>query len=205
MSAVTLVPYSPEWPPAFAAAAGAIAEGLGPIALRIDHIGSTSVPGLMSKDRIDLQVGVADLDVEHELREGLARANFDLRDARWTDHVPSGWNPDPAQWAKWFATGTSLGRPVNAHIRCVDRLNWRYALLFRDYLRAEPMAASAYAELKRQLAALAPSTAVYAEAKDPGCDLVMVAALQWAGATDWTPQTPAGAPSEPVARTPGGR
>lgn len=187
VDAVRLVPYSPDWPAAFAAAAGSLADHLGGLALRIDHIGSTSVSGLMSKDRIDIQVGVADLENEARLREGLARASFRLNDDLCSDHVPSGWSQDPAQWAKRFAGGTSLGRPVNVHIRCVGRLNWRYALLFRDYLRAEPMAAAAYAELKRRLAGLAPTTAVYADAKDPGCDLIMLAARQWAAATGWAP------------------
>lgn len=187
VNAVELVPYSPEWPGAFAAAAGALSEVLGTTALRIDHIGSTSVPALMSKDRIDLQVGVADLDDEPLLRERLARVGFTLEEGKWADHVPSGWSQDPAEWEKRFAGGTSLGRPVNAHIRCVGRMNWRYALLFRDYLRADPMAAAAYAELKRRLAALAPSIAVYAEAKDPACDLVMLGARRWAAATGWVP------------------
>lgn len=187
VNAVKLIPYSAEWPAAFAAAAGTLSEALGAMALRIDHIGSTSVPGLISKDRIDLQVGVAALDDERRLREGLARASFTLKDDLRADHVPSGWSPDPAEWAKRFASGTSLGRPVNAHIRCVGRLNWRYALLFRDYLRAEPMAAGAYADLKRRIAALAPSTAVYADTKDPGCDLIILAARRWAAANGWVP------------------
>lgn len=182
-----MVPYSPEWPLAFEAAARTLSAALGEIALRVDHVGSTSVPGLMSKHRIDIQVGVAHLDDEPRLRERLARAGFNLEGAKWADHVPSGWSEDPRQWAKRFAGGSSLGYRVNAHIRVVNRENWRYALLFRDYLRAEPAAAAAYLELKRRLAVLAPNTAVYAEAKDPGCDLVMLAARPWAEATGWNP------------------
>ena len=61
---IALSPYQPAWPSEFSGLAGRLRRHLGPLALRIDHIGSTSVPGLAAKDIIDIQVTV----------EALARA-----------------------------------------------------------------------------------------------------------------------------------
>jgi GrpB-like predicted nucleotidyltransferase (UPF0157 family) len=81
-------------------------------------------------------------------------------------------------------------RAANIHVRVICRPNQRYALLFRDYLRAHPQAAAAYAELKRRLAALGIERSVYAEVKDPACDINMVPANAWASAVSWTPGPP---------------
>ena len=65
--------------------------------------------------------------------------------------------------------------------------NQRYALLFRDYLRAHPSTAEAYGSLKRGLAAVAPDVDAYSDLKDPACDLIYLAAEDWAAATGWDP------------------
>ncbi|MDX6546529.1 MAG: hypothetical protein QOG33_79, partial [Gaiellales bacterium] len=65
--------------------------------------------------------------------------------------------------------------------------NWRYALLFRDHLRAHPSTAAAYAELKRRLAALDIDRGTYSDVKDPACDLIIGAAEQWSEAVGWQP------------------
>lgn len=70
-------------------------------------------------------------------------------------------------------------------MRAASRPNQRYALLFRDYLRAHPGAAEAYAELKRRLAALGIDRDVDAEVKDPGRDVIMVSAEEWAAHGGW--------------------
>jgi GrpB-like predicted nucleotidyltransferase (UPF0157 family) len=71
------------------------------------------------------------------------------------------------------------------HVRVQGRPNQRYALLFRDYLREHPAAAAAYAELKRRLAALEIDRGVYADVKDPACDLIMAAAEEWSALSGW--------------------
>ena len=73
----------------------------------------------------------------------------------------------------------------NVHVRVAGAPNQRYALLFRDYLRAHPESAAAYARLKRALAALGIEPGVYAEVKDPACDLIFIAAEDWAVRSDW--------------------
>jgi len=185
-----IVAPSPGWPAEFAEVATPLRAALEGLALRIDHIGSTAVPGLAAKDVIDLQVTVTALDAA-ALAPGFARAGFlPAPDNPRRDHRPPGATGPDADWAKLFfrpAPGAFGGRPINLHVRVAGRANQRYALLFRDYLRAHPLAAQAYGELKRRLAALGLDTAVYAEVKDPACDLILLAAEPWARHTRWQP------------------
>ena len=67
------------------------------------------------------------------------------------------------------------------------RLNQRYSLLFRDYLRAHPATGEAYAELKRRLAIHLADLETYPDVKDPAVDLIYLAAEEWAAANHWEP------------------
>jgi len=179
---VEIVPYSDRWPGEFAHVARRVRSVLGERALRIDHIGSTAVPGLAAKDRIDVQVSVTDLSHANPLG-GAGFAEF----APVSDHQPPGADSDEDDWEKrLFITPDDLRRS-NIHVRVDGRANERYALLFRDYLREHPATASAYAELKRRLAAELRDVGRYADVKDPACDLIMVAAENWAATTGWHP------------------
>jgi GrpB-like predicted nucleotidyltransferase (UPF0157 family) len=78
-------------------------------------------------------------------------------------------------------------RRVNLHVRVAGRANQRYALLFRDYLRAHPDTAAAYGEFKKRAASLPlESVGEYADLKDPVCDLIYLPAEEWAERTGWT-------------------
>jgi len=70
-------------------------------------------------------------------------------------------------------------------VRVQGRANQRYALLFRDYLRANPATAAAYAELKRRLAQHLADPDTYPDVKDPAVDLIYLAAEAWASSTHW--------------------
>lgn len=72
-------------------------------------------------------------------------------------------------------------------MRVQGQANWRYALLFRDYLRARPATAAAYAELKSRLAQHLADPRMYPEVKDPAVDLIYLAAEEWAAVTQWQP------------------
>ncbi|WP_440216871.1 GrpB family protein [Chromobacterium piscinae] len=74
---VTIIPHQARWTNEFEAVAARLGAALGSLALRIDHIGSTSVPGLAAKDVIDVQITVAELD-ENVLRS-LGDAGFALK------------------------------------------------------------------------------------------------------------------------------
>jgi GrpB-like predicted nucleotidyltransferase (UPF0157 family) len=69
---ITIVDYRPQWVAEFTALAAQLQAALGALALRIDHIGSTAVPGLAAKDIIDVQVTVADFSPDLEAAFGRA-------------------------------------------------------------------------------------------------------------------------------------
>src|SRR5438445_5676030 len=100
MALARIVPYDANWPREFVAVAADVRRALGPLALRIDHIGSTAVPGLAAKDVIDVQVGVAALDPEAALVDPLGAVGFVLRPGIVGDHRPPGGNGPAADWAK---------------------------------------------------------------------------------------------------------
>ncbi len=185
-SRIEIVPYRAEWPAAFERLAGSLASALGERAVRIDHIGSTSVPGLAAKDVIDVQVSLDHLDREF-IADTVGPLGLRLRPAVVGDHVPAGAPSDPGNWAKIFLIEAPGDRRANIHVRRAGAPNARYALLFRDYLRAMPGAAAAYAELKRRLAAIDPplDPDEYSDLKDPACDIVLAAAEGWAATTGW--------------------
>jgi len=179
---VSIVEPKAGWPAEFEMIAAALRAALGDLALRIDHIGSTSVPGLPAKDVIDIQVTVRALD-RALLAPALAQAGFVDREIA-QDHRPPGAHGSDLDWQKLFFQPRA-GRPANLHVRVAGRPNQRYALLFRDYLRGHPDAAAAYARLKRGLAELGIDRGTYADVKDPACDLILIAAEDWAARTHW--------------------
>jgi GrpB-like predicted nucleotidyltransferase (UPF0157 family) len=177
------------WAEAFERVAAELRAVLGDDgARRVDHIGSTSVPGLASKDVIDVQVTVGDEAALDPAAERLAASGWRVHPAIAQDHVAPGAPAAEVEWAKRFSVEPDGHRRVNVHVRVEGRANQRYALLFRDYLRAHPAAAAAYGTFKRRAAELLPDDlASYADLKDPVCDLVYLPAEEWAARTGWTP------------------
>ena len=135
-----IVPYDPGWPGAFAAEQARISDALGPLALRIDHHGSTSVPGLAAKPIIDIQVSVARLEPMDTYRVPLERLGY--------VHVP---HPDDA-FAPFFHRPAAWPYTHHVHVVTAGGAEERATLAFRDYLREHPDVARAYESLKRQLA-----------------------------------------------------
>jgi GrpB-like predicted nucleotidyltransferase (UPF0157 family) len=135
---VEIVPASSRWAEEFQRLARPVCAELRELALRIDHIGSTSVPGLAAKDIIDVQVAVNALDVD-QLAPAFARGGFRLRPGNPGNHRPPRAEGPDQYWTNLFFTEIT-GR-ANVHVRVINRPNQRYALLFRDYLRAQPQAA----------------------------------------------------------------
>jgi len=181
----------------WAARAGALTErlrsALGPTALRVEHIGSTAIPGMAAKPIFDVQVSVADLDqADRAFAEPLAELGFQQRPFH-QDHVPAGSDDDPARWAKRFWSRRT-GGDVNLHVRVLGSPNERLALLFRDWFRAHPEAVPAYAAFKSVLAGNVFDIDVYSDVKDPVVDLVVAVAEPWAAATGWTALAADGAP-----------
>jgi GrpB-like predicted nucleotidyltransferase (UPF0157 family) len=184
---IVIVEYRHDWVFEFRSAAIALRDRLGSTALRIDHIGSTSVTGLAAKDVIDIQVSVEDLEAPG-LEDAIGDAGFLMHSDIVEDHRPPDANGPASDWRKRFAGEREGGRATNLHVRVAGRPNQRYALLFRDYLRTFPPTAAAYASVKRELARHHPEDRdAYVLTKDPVCDLIMVAAVEWADRTSWIP------------------
>jgi GrpB-like predicted nucleotidyltransferase (UPF0157 family) len=185
---VEIVAYREEWPAEFREIAATLRAALGDLALRIDHIGSTSVPGLAAKDIIDVQITVAALD--EAIASALAGIGYRMDDRLRRDHRPPGATGPDSDWEKWYFREPDGHRFINTHVRVAGRPNQRYPLLFRDYLRAHPATAEAYARLKRRLAAELADPKTYPDVKDPAVDLIYLAAEDWAAATGWRPHSP---------------
>jgi GrpB-like predicted nucleotidyltransferase (UPF0157 family) len=180
---VKIIPYQASWPGEFLTLGTALRQTLGDLAVRIDHIGSTSVPGLAAKDIIDIQVTVAQL--EPAVEQALNHLGYTLYQTISQDHIPPESDGSADDWTKWFFKPPAGQRLTNLHVRVAGRLNQRYALLFRDYLRAHPATAEAYARLKLQLAEHLADPQMYPEVKDPAVDLIYLAAQDWASAVGW--------------------
>jgi len=180
---VVIVPYRQAWIDEFEAVKRRLSRTLGPLARRIDHIGSTAVPDMPAKDAIDVQVIVTSLHPTRRITDAMARIGYQLRPGDWNlrDHVPAGWRGPDSEWDKLVFGPPAGERPTNVHVRVEGRANERYALLFRDYLRANDGARQAWAEFKRRLSSqFTTDLATYGQLKDPATDLLIVAAEQWA-------------------------
>lgn len=176
----------PTWPQQYARLAARIRHALAPADLRIDHVGSTAVPGLAGRDVIDVQVTVPSLaEADGALAQRLADAGFPrVPEARWDRPGPAGGDGGE----KRLHGGADPGRPVRVHLRVAGSPGWRHALLMRDHLRADPDQRAAYLLVKRELAASAPPEGPgHATADDPWFAEERLRAEAWAAQTGWCP------------------
>jgi GrpB-like predicted nucleotidyltransferase (UPF0157 family) len=160
---VALVPYDPRWPELFRREKEHLLACL-PAGLvrRVEHFGSTAVPGLAAKPVIDMLVEVADLEATRALIAPVLEAqgyDFFWRPTRGDDGPP---------FYAWFIKRDSGTGARTHHIHMVEasfRDHWD-RLLFRDYLIAHPEAAREYQALKLRLASEHPNDRVaYTEGK----------------------------------------
>jgi GrpB-like predicted nucleotidyltransferase (UPF0157 family)/ubiquinone/menaquinone biosynthesis C-methylase UbiE len=139
---IDIVPYDPDWPRAFEAERDRIQRALGDRARRIDHHGSTAVPGLAAKPVIDIQISV---DVLHPI-DAYAPALASLGYV----HVP---HADDA-FCPFFHRPAEWPHSHHVHVVAAGGAEERRTLAFCDYLRAHPDTAREYEARKRQLAAV---------------------------------------------------
>ncbi len=139
---VELIPYNDEWPARFAAIAAQLSAAI-PDAV-IEHVGSTSVPGLSSKDTIDIAVGVEDMSAVLE-----PRVLEQLRDLGFI-YAPASFADDPEH--AFFARIVDDHRTHHLHVVLRGSATWDEYLLFRDFLHAVPEARERYEEAKQALA-----------------------------------------------------
>ena len=130
---IVVVDYDPSWPNHFEVHRGRIAAALGPAALRIEHIGSTAVPGLAAKPIIDVQLSVTDVENEASYVPALERAGYNLR-VRQAGHRM-----------------LRIADEVHLHV-CSAGTDWeRRHILLREWLRIHGSDRELYAKTKREL------------------------------------------------------
>ena len=135
---VEVKPYDPAWVDKFKKLGGDIRTALGDVALRIDHKGSTSVPGLAAKPVIDIQISVRSLEPEDAYRVPLQSIGYQMQ-------------PDNNDLGKRFFFRPT-DHAANVHVRELGTYGEQVTLLFRDYLRTHPEAAAHYGAVKSELA-----------------------------------------------------
>lgn len=180
-----VVDYDPTWPRQAERLIARIRAAVGRDVVRVDHHGSTSVPGLPAKDILDIQIVVETLAGADAIADTLSDAGFPRAQGDWYDDPRDG----AERWPKRFHFGGDPGRPVNLHVRSVETPAWRLALLFAAWLRAEESERHAYLVVKRAAAEKHAdgSTVDYAEDKQGWVSAAFGRAEEWAARSGWTP------------------
>jgi GrpB-like predicted nucleotidyltransferase (UPF0157 family) len=137
-STITLVEYDPAWPELFRREEERIRAALGPVAVVVEHVGSTSVPGLVAKPIVDVVLGVPDSADEAAYVPALEAAGYVLRvrEVEYGHRLFNGPETD-----------------INLHVYQVGAEEIDAYLVFRDRLRAVPEERELYVRTKRELAA----------------------------------------------------
>jgi GrpB-like predicted nucleotidyltransferase (UPF0157 family) len=166
--AVRIVDPDPAWAGAARAELDRLAAALGPIALRLEHVGSTAVPGLAAKPILDLQLSVASLAPFAAFADPLARLGYRF--------VPDPEMPD----YPFFGRPPERPRSHHLHVCVAGGEQERRHLAVRDFLRAHPEEAAGYAALKRAVAARHPGDRLgYMAGKDRYVGELQARALRW--------------------------
>lgn len=169
-----LVAADPNWPDQAARILARLNTSCGHRAVRIDHIGSTAITGLDARDVIDVQITVASLEMADELADDLRQAGYPRVDSVTSD-VRFDDATDSALWHKRFHASADPGRPTHVHIRVDGWPNQRFALLFVDWLAANPGMRTEFVAAKRS----GTTQQWFADAHRR--------AWAWAESTSWSP------------------
>lgn len=160
--------YDDTWPLQAKRLMARIAAAAGDLAIRVDHVGGTSVPGLLARDVIDLLVVMRSPDDHQQLTEALGSAGFPPRRSG-TAHGSA----DP-------------GRPVLIHLHSRADADWRTALLLRDWLHAEPDERKRHNAWAHEVAGDL-TNASYAKARREWYGPAVARAERWAARFNWSP------------------
>jgi dephospho-CoA kinase len=149
----------------------------------IDHVGSTSVPGLWAKDVIDVQVRVPKLESE-STKKAFASIGFRHRPESWNNLERSRTGPE----SKLVFAPPEGSRHSNIHVRSADSTGARDTLLFRDYLRANETVRNEWGEFKKSIVdgAAQIDLVSYGQNKQLGWFALMKNADAWAIREDWS-------------------
>jgi GrpB-like predicted nucleotidyltransferase (UPF0157 family) len=169
---IELVQYDPEWPLRFEARRQRLSKVMRPRPIRIDHVGSTAIPGLAAKPVVDIQISVEDIRDESAYVPPIESIGVQFR-SRDNEH-------------RYFRPSSGQLRDVHVHV-CNSGSQWeRRHLLFRDYLRNSEEAKGLYLRVKLEAARLWTYDRIaYTDAKTAVIDQLMTEAEVWARQTRW--------------------
>lgn len=139
---ISIVDYSPEWPALFLEEKRALEEALAPHDVVIEHVGSTSVPGLAAKPIIDIMIGVHDFSLIDSFVPPIVALGYDYI-AKYEDVMP---------FRRYLRKMRGERNTHHIHMVAFGEEFWQRHILFRDYLRNNLDAVEQYAALKRELA-----------------------------------------------------
>jgi GrpB-like predicted nucleotidyltransferase (UPF0157 family) len=166
--AIRIVDYDPEWPTRARREMRRIGHALGSVAARLEHVGSTAVPGLASKPIVDLQLSVAAIEPRDAYVGPLEQLGYLF--------VPAPEAPD----YHFFARPPERPRSHHLHVCEAGSEHEHRHLAVRDYLRAQGDEAASYEALKRDVAARHPADRLaYIEGKDEFVTALEARALRW--------------------------
>jgi GrpB-like predicted nucleotidyltransferase (UPF0157 family) len=170
---VRIVDYDSRWPERFAEERARIVGAIGEAVAAVEHIGSTSVPGLAAKPTIDTMVALHDLGAVESIKAPIEALGYTYQ---YVDAF------GPPGWHYFSRRDLSIDLGYHIHVTTVGSDFWREHLAFRDYLRAHPPLAAQYADVKRGLAQVHGSDRIgYCDAKTEFIKSVVREALAAAG------------------------
>ncbi len=144
---ILIADYDRRWPATYAAESARIEDAIGEWLVAMEHVGSTSVPGLAAKPIVDIMPGLRSLGDSPHIVEPLQKLGYRY----FPEHA--GVMPERRYFA--LPAGDEYRERRQFHLHSVEPTSafWRRHLAFRDYLRAHPDTVAEYAALKRRLAA----------------------------------------------------
>jgi GrpB-like predicted nucleotidyltransferase (UPF0157 family) len=164
---VRLVPYTPAWKRYFELEKASLQAVLGSNILDIQHVGSTSIPGMIAKPIVDIAIAVVDFEEARlciPLIEGLG---YEYRGEFGIPH------------RHYFVKGDP--RVAHIHMSEIISITWQNLLLFRDYLCQHPKVANEYAQIKQALSEQFPQDReAYLDGKSVFVQRVIQLASAWA-------------------------
>ena len=166
--AIRIIEYDPSWEETFEREAAVIRGTLGSGAVRVDHVGSTSVLGLLAKPIIDINVSIPDTMAVDSYRRPLEGIGYLF--------VPVPESPD----FHFFGKPATRPRTYHIHVCAVGSLHERRQIAVRDYLRTHPEEASRYGAFKQAIAERHPGDRLgYIAEKDSYVEALEGRALVW--------------------------
>jgi GrpB-like predicted nucleotidyltransferase (UPF0157 family) len=166
---VEIVEYNPEWTRLYEEERELIQKVIGRVAVAIEHIGSTAVPGLGAKPTIDIMVAVPRISDAEKCMEPLSSIGYEYQPEQEAS-MPE---------RRFFRKGQPL-KEQHYHLHMIEKKSdfWKQHLLFRDYLRTHPKTAQQYYKLKKELASKYGSNREgYTEAKTSFIESIVAKAI----------------------------